>query len=129
MASGLATAAGKSCQSVGLIGRILQFIIWVLVATWVGRKLFGWLMRGAVRQSAQRPQQQRTPWPQQQQSTAGAAEPARRQLHRDPMCGTHVPAGISFTWEESGHTHHFCSAECRERYAVQHPRQRRTASA
>ncbi|MGH9861382.1 MAG: hypothetical protein ACRD5F_15295, partial [Candidatus Acidiferrales bacterium] len=101
----------------GLLGRILQFIVWVLVATWVGRKLFGWLMRGAVRQSAQRPKQRRQD--SQQHAAAGAAEPARRPLHRDPMCGTHVPAEISFTWEDSGQTHHFCSAECRERYAAQ----------
>ena len=101
----------------GLLGRILRFIIWVLVATWVGRKLFGWLFgAGAAQQSGQRP--------------ASAPAPAeRRQLYRDPICGTHVPAEISLTLEESGETHHFCSAECRNAFAAQQREALRRASA
>lgn len=99
----------------GLLGRILQFIIWVLVATWVGRKLFGWLF-GTAHRSAQG-----------QRSAPAPAE--RRQLYRDPVCGTHVPAEIALTLEESGHTHHFCSAECRNTYAAQHREVHRQASA
>jgi len=100
---------------VGLLGRILRFIIWVLVATWVGRKLFGWLF-GAAQSSAT--------------ESAGRPAPAQgHQLFRDPVCGTHVPAEISLTIEESGHTHHFCSVECRNTYAAQHPEVRRQASA
>ncbi len=99
----------------GLLGRILRFIIWVLVATWVGRKLFGWLF-GAAQQSAQRP--------------ANVGAPAeRRQLYRDPVCGTHVPAEISLTLQESGQTHHFCSAECRNAFAAEHREAPRRASA
>jgi YHS domain-containing protein len=100
---------------VGLLGRILRFIIWVLVATWVGRRLFGWLF-GAAQQSAQRP--------------ANVPAPGgRRQLYRDPVCGTHVPAEISLTLQESGQTHHFCSAECRNAFAAEHREAPRRASA
>lgn len=38
-------------------------------------------------------------------------------LHRDPVCGTYVSPEISVTLEKSGHITHFCSANCRERYA------------
>lgn len=102
----------------GLLGRILRFIIWVLVATWVGRKLFGWLFGAATTQ-----QYGRRP--------ANAPMPTgeRRQLFRDPVCGTHVPAEISLTLEESGQTHHFCSAECRNAFAAQHREAPRRASA
>lgn len=100
----------------GLLGRILRFIIWVLVATWVGRKLFGWLFGTTAAWSSA-------------QSPAGAPMPAeRRQLYRDPVCGTHVPAEISLTLQESGQMHHFCSAECRNAFAAQH-REARQASA
>ena len=100
-----------------MLGRILRFIIWVLVATWVGRKLFGWLAgAAAAQQSAQRP--------------ANVSAPAeRRQLFRDPVCGTHVPAEISLTVQELGQTHHFCSAECRNAFAAQHREAPRRASA
>jgi YHS domain-containing protein len=38
-------------------------------------------------------------------------------LYRDPVCGTYVSPEISFKLEKSGHITHFCSAECRDRYA------------
>lgn len=101
----------------GLLGRILRFIIWVLVATWVGRKLFGWLFNPSVAHgSAQR-------------AASGPLPGERRQLYRDPVCGTHVPAEISLPLEDAGQTHHFCSAECRNAYAAQHREARRRASA
>lgn len=101
----------------GLLGRILRFIIWVLVATWVGRKLFGWLFNTAAAQGSAR----------RAASVTAAAE--RRQLYRDPVCGTHVPAEIALTLQESGETHHFCSADCRNAYAAQHREAPRRASA
>ena len=42
---------------------------------------------------------------------------AANRLHRDPVCGTYVSAEISVKLEQSGHITHFCSSECRERYA------------
>lgn len=53
------------------------------------------------------------------QVTPGAPRksPAANRLHRDPVCGTYVSAEISLKLEQSGHITHFCSSECRERYA------------
>jgi YHS domain-containing protein len=83
---------------VAILARILQFIVWLIVATWLGRKLLGWLFGSP--NSVSRP----------------ASTPAPQQLHRDPLCGTFVSPDISFPLEHSGRLHHFCSAECRERF-------------
>jgi YHS domain-containing protein len=40
-----------------------------------------------------------------------------RRLYRDPCCGTHMSPEISLKVEKSGQITHFCSAECRDRYA------------
>jgi len=100
---------------VGLLGRVLQFIIWVIVATWVGRVLFGWLLGGPgrVARGPVRP----------------SRRPERRQLYRDPVCGTHVPEEIALTLTDSGQTHHFCSRECREEYLAKHGEEHRSVSA
>ncbi len=74
-------------------------VFWVLLVTWLGRKLF---------------------------STLGPAQAPREKypnsplvpkpLYRDPWCGTHVSPEISYSLEQAGQALHFCSAECRERY-------------
>ena len=46
----------------------------------------------------------------------GGSAGARR-LYRDPCCGTYVSPEISLKVEKSGQITHFCSAECRDRYA------------
>jgi YHS domain-containing protein len=83
---------------VAILARILQFIVWLIVATWLGRKLLGWLFGSAA------------PAPR------TAPSHAAKKLHRDPTCGTFVSPEISFPLESAGQFHHFCSAECRERY-------------
>ena len=95
-------AARKSKRGVRILVRLLQFLLWLIVATWLGRKLFGWLAG-----SLARPAGQRVP------PTSTRAVP----LHRDPECGTHVSETISLSLEHEGQVHHFCSAECRDRYA------------
>jgi len=73
--------------------------LWLILATWLGRKLLGALF-GVKRE-------------------APAAPPkSARQLHRDPVCGTHVSPEISFTLEHEGTVHHFCSADCRAKFAL-----------
>lgn len=79
-----------------ILARIIQFILWLILATWLGRKLLGWLFGGA-QVSPSRPR-------------------ARQQLQRDPVCGTFVSPDISHTLQQDGQVHHFCSADCRERY-------------
>jgi len=94
-------AAEENERGVGLLGRIFQFLIWLLLLSWVF-----WLVRrifAAPRDS--RKQQSQVP-----------AAPESRRLFRDPVCGTHVSPEISCSLEESGQVVHFCSVACRERY-------------
>jgi YHS domain-containing protein len=43
--------------------------------------------------------------------------PVGGELKRDPVCGTFVPASTTFRKTVNGEQYHFCSAECRDRYA------------
>ena len=81
-----------------ILARVLKFIVWLIVATWLGRKLLGWLFGSAA------------------QPPRTTSSRTAKKLQRDPMCGTFVSPEISFPLESAGQSHHFCSAECRERY-------------
>lgn len=81
-----------------ILARIIQLILWLILATWLGRKLLGWLFGKPAVTSR----------------TVPAREP--RKLHRDPWCGTFVSSEISFSLEHAGQLHHFCSLDCREQY-------------
>jgi len=83
---------------VAILARIFQFILWLILATWLGRKLLSWLFGKAT------------------QSPHVVSSRAPRKLHRDPWCGTFVSPEISFSLEHAGQLHHFCSPDCRERY-------------
>jgi YHS domain-containing protein len=85
---------------------VIQFLLWLALATWLVRKVFGWLAAAAsVRKN-------------QQQGVSPTDQP--KPLHRDPWCGTYVSPEISHTLEQAGEVHHFCSADCRERYRLAH---------
>jgi YHS domain-containing protein len=84
---------------VAILGRILRFVLWLLVATWLVRKIVGWLSRDAKRPAPTSVPPQTT-----------------RHLFRDPVCGTYVASEISRTYEHAGQVFHFCSAECRARF-------------
>ena len=86
-----------------ILGRILRFVLWLLLATWLARKVLGWLFG-----KAQPPEPRSAP-----SSSAGS-------LQRDPICGTYVAPKISRTVEHAGQLHHFCSAECRARFNAAH---------
>jgi YHS domain-containing protein len=43
--------------------------------------------------------------------------PASTVLHQDPVCGTYVAPDASLKRVVGGKVIHFCSAECRDRYA------------
>jgi YHS domain-containing protein len=100
------------------LSRIVRFLFWVLVVSWsvaLLRRLIGWMLRGAQSQSAaaQPFEAQGRPG-----AESGPEQAARgRQLHRDPVCGMHISEEISFPLREAGETLHFCSLECRDRYA------------
>ena len=87
-----------------ILARIFTFILWLILATWLGRKLLGWLFGSAAQ-------------PNSRTSSRGPQE-----LQRDPWCGTYVSPDISHTLEHNGQVHHFCSEECRERFLEQERR-------
>jgi uncharacterized protein len=43
---------------------------------------------------------------------------AARELKKDPVCGTYVPAGGGITRDVNGQLFHFCSEACRDKYAA-----------
>jgi YHS domain-containing protein len=45
----------------------------------------------------------------------GRAKPAVK-LVRDPVCGTFVQPRTALSATAGGHTHYFCSEECRSKY-------------
>jgi YHS domain-containing protein len=63
-----------------------------------------------------------TPPPNAQRRTTGAARDAvmhsSGELRKDPVCGTFVPISTSVKRIIRGETVYFCSADCRDRYAV-----------
>ena len=95
-------AAGGVSSGVRFLARVLQFIVWVIFATWLGRKLLGWAFGSAMRVGSQNSQ----------------SIPSHdvKVLHRDPVCGTHVSPEISVRLTIAGEEHHFCSVTCRERF-------------
>ncbi len=86
-------------HGVSLLARILQFIVWLVVFIWAWRLVMRWLVRRPERQQGEPGQALRS-----------------KPLHRDSVCGTWVSPEISFTLEQAGQIHHFCSAECREKF-------------
>jgi YHS domain-containing protein len=49
---------------------------------------------------------------------SGPTVVAGGELKKDPVCGTYVSTGASVTRTVDGHTLHFCSKECRDKYRV-----------
>ena len=91
-----------------MVGRIIRFLLWLLIFWWAA-KLVKWLFGLLAGKTGKaRPQAEATP--------------ERKPLHRDPICGMFVSPEISFTLEQSGQVHHFCSAKCRERFQNKLPR-------
>ncbi len=92
------------------LGRFLIFVLVVLLvswAIWLVKRVRFWM--GYFTGRPIRPAR----------PTAERREVA---LRRDPVCGIYVSPEISFTLEQSGQVHHFCSAECRERFKSTLPR-------
>jgi len=86
----------------GLLGRILKFLFWVLVVSWVLRLLGRVIGAGAARYSG----------------PPGEAGPsgASKRLVRDPVCGLHMAEELALPLQADGETLHFCSEECRSRF-------------
>lgn len=85
------------------LGRIVQFLFWVLVVSWAIKLL------GRLVQKANAPR------------TAGATRDrksaaARKRLVKDPVCGMHMAEELALPLEANGEVLHFCSQECRAKY-------------
>ena len=80
------------------LGRVIRFLFWFFLVTWLGRKLLGWIF-----QPREQPRRQPV-----------SAEPLR--LVRDPICGMHISSRVGFTLQQAGQEIHFCSMECREQF-------------
>lgn len=103
------------------IARFVRYVIWVLVLSSILRllgKFAAWAMRRAMD-------------PEQQASRAGSGvgsterdsraavgrQVAARRLVRDPVCGLHLAETLAIPFRDGGELLHFCSRECRDKYA------------
>jgi YHS domain-containing protein len=84
-----------------LLGRLLEFTLFVALIVWLSRKVAEW--RAWLRVGPTRRTRAKTP-------------PKAHQLFRDPWCGTYVSAEISRKLQQDAQTLHFCSQECLARY-------------
>jgi YHS domain-containing protein len=107
-----------------ILARFLRFVFWVLILSW-GLKLIGrvagWALRRAVNPEQQAGGANGAEWTEAQpgatRSAAGQPELTARQLVRDPVCGMHIAEVLAIPLRERGELLHFCSAECRDKYA------------
>jgi YHS domain-containing protein len=120
-----------------ILARFLRFVFWVLIFSW-GLKLIGrvagWALRRAVnpeqhaggangaewtgtQPSGTQPGATRSAAGRTADAATGQSEPAARQLVRDPVCGMHIAEVLAIPLRERGELLHFCSAECRDKYA------------
>jgi YHS domain-containing protein len=99
-----------------LIERFFRFVVWVVILSW-GIRLIGRFFAWALN-SAGSPSQRQAASPV-DGSQAADSEPrvASRQLVRDPVCGMHLAETLAIPFREHGELLHFCSAECRDKYA------------
>ncbi|HTP69853.1 MAG TPA: hypothetical protein VMJ35_13180 [Dongiaceae bacterium] len=86
------------------IVRLLRFLFWVLVLSWVVRflgRLVSQMGRGV---STSRPY------------VDVPNDAVTKKLVRDPVCGMHLSEGLALPLRQGSETVYFCSAECREKY-------------
>jgi YHS domain-containing protein len=94
----------------GFIGRLIRFVFWVLIVSWV-IKLVGRLLSGAFAGGDHR------------DAASGARRDAgqdavlsSKRLVRDPVCGMHMAEELALPLSANSETHYFCSQECRAKY-------------
>lgn len=101
------------------LARLVRFVVWVLVLSWVIRmvgRLAAWALRRAA---GTEPQTSDAAGTENGGVRAESAEPqlGARQLVRDPVCGMHLAETLAIPYRDRGELMHFCSTECREQYA------------
>jgi YHS domain-containing protein len=88
------------------LGRILRFLFWVLLLSWVVK-----LVGRALSSSGQQASTGDT-------NDAAGSEPAipGKRLVKDPVCGMHLAEELALPMSANGETQYFCSPECRAKY-------------
>jgi YHS domain-containing protein len=90
----------------GLFSRLIRFVFWVLIVTWVV-KLLGKFLAGGSRQE---------PAPAARGAAAEEQGRSGKRLVRDPICGMHMAEELALAIDANGETQYFCSEECRAKY-------------
>ena len=89
----------------GFLGRLIRFVFWVLLVSWV-IKLVGRMLGGSSNAPAR-----------QAGASPGNDMPVNgKQLVKDPVCGMHMAQELALPMNSNGETQYFCSPECREKY-------------
>jgi YHS domain-containing protein len=89
----------------GFLGRLIRFVFWVLIVSWVIRRvasLFGGGGQESVRGTGAAASDDLT--------TSG------KRLVKDPVCGMHLAEELALPMRVDGETQYFCSPECRAKY-------------
>jgi YHS domain-containing protein len=88
----------------GFLGRLIRFVFWVLIVSWVIR-LVGRLLGGRPASVGAT-------------GTAATNDSATRgkRLVKDPVCGMHLAEELALPMNANGQTQYFCSEECRAKY-------------
>ena len=84
------------------LGRILRFLFWVLLVSWVV-KLLGRAIGGAGATPT-------APGDRESEPAGG------KRLVKDPVCGMHMAEELALPLAAGGEVLHFCSEECRAKY-------------
>jgi YHS domain-containing protein len=87
-----------------LIVRMLRYLFWILVVSWVVRLLGRTVSQMGTAGSEPRP------------NVDVPTDAVSRKLVRDPVCGIHLSEGLALPFEQGNETIYFCSAECRDKY-------------
>ena len=89
----------------GFLARLIRFVFWVLVVSWVIKLVGRWL--GGTSQ-ATTPGARSTP--------ADGSVIRGKRLVKDPVCGMHLAEELALPMSANGETQYFCSQECRSKY-------------
>jgi len=99
------------------LGRILRFVVWVVILSWVFR-MIGRIAGGALRRAMGANAATGDSSAAETETASSRPRMAARQLVRDPVCGMHLAETLAIPYRDGGELVHFCSAECREKYAA-----------
>lgn len=86
------------------IARILRYLFWLLVVSWIVA-LLRRLMQRMEREAAKS-----------EPHIDVSTDTQGRKLVRDPVCGIHVAEALAIPLRQEGELLHFCSAACREKF-------------